>query len=692
MAAAPLYLTILRQGDTMSVDLTEVDPIVRRSQITIEEGLLTEIGAELARITTLANRRALLASTRGTTSAVVPDGTSPALQRLGELIFTHLFPASARQRLASIAPTDVFLRVDDQLVHVPWELAFDGRDFLLTKFRLGRQVITHRQPSAAHPRPGMANGPLRMLIIVDPTESLEAASGEAEQLCDLLSPCSTLEVTLIGGKRLRKLDLLQALSEHDLVHYAGHACFDPVHPGRSGWVLHEAVLTASEISRLARPPLLVFSNACQAGATTRWQAESMYEGQAFGIGSAFLLAGVPNYIGTFCVIHDAHSAAFAADFYQHLLQGERLGAALLAARHTNRQKTDQGGLLWASYMHYGNPLFQLPLHPTAEDAAALDSPPPPAGDPLAVQTSTGVPTEYCTSAAPEDAPTPPEPAPDAEAPGTETPAAPSTTGLSSGRGHSGRRRYRWLIVAGAGLLAGAFLLLWRPSPPEDRWTSRVLTLALFPLERKYPPWMTAGPDELVEPWLTQGLQTDGRVKVVERVLLEKVLTELQLGTSDLVDPQAVLRVGRMLAARLLASGSIKYVRAGAQLSLRVIDTETTTIVATDAEAVETPEALDSTVQTVSHHLRQQLRQAYPLQGRITQMSPQGVLLLNIGALHGVTSGLPLQVFGSAEPLQKEHAIGQAVVTHVAADSAEAQVLQSTLPLRPGWRVREMPEP
>jgi hypothetical protein len=357
MASEPLYLTILRQGDTITTDLTQIEPVVPRSQLQIEESLLLEIGEELARITALANRSTVL----GTAAA---DGFYDALKRLGGLIFSHLLPTPARQRLAAATPTDLFLRLDDQLVHVPWELAFDGQDFLLTKFRIGRQVITHQhRPTTPGARGLREPALLKMLIVLDPTESLPAATEEAERLCDLLDACSNLEVSILGGKRLRKIDLLQALNECDVLHYAGHAFFDAAQPGRSGWVLHDAVLTASEISRVAHPPLLVFANACQAGATTRWQSETVYEGQAFGIGSAFLLAGTQNYIGTFCVIHDAHSAAFAADFYRHLLQGEALGTALAAARHRALQEADRSGMLWASYMHYGNPTLRLSLTP-----------------------------------------------------------------------------------------------------------------------------------------------------------------------------------------------------------------------------------------------------------------------------------------------------------------------------------------
>jgi len=39
-------------------------------------------------------------------------------------------------------PGDLYLRLDEHLIHIPWELCYDGEDFLATKFRVGRQVIT----------------------------------------------------------------------------------------------------------------------------------------------------------------------------------------------------------------------------------------------------------------------------------------------------------------------------------------------------------------------------------------------------------------------------------------------------------------------------------------------------------------------------------------------------------------------
>src|SRR4029434_11055134 len=92
----------------------------------------------------------------------------------------------------------------------------------------------------------------------------------------------------------------------------------------------EGVLSAAELSKVSCPPRLVFSNSCQAGTMTAWEKDTgyRYEGQSFGIGSAFLLAGVQNYVGTFWVVHDEESVGFALAFYRNLAMGLTLGRSL----------------------------------------------------------------------------------------------------------------------------------------------------------------------------------------------------------------------------------------------------------------------------------------------------------------------------------------------------------------------------
>src|SRR5262245_31395078 len=69
----------------------------------------------------------------------------------------------------------------------------------------------------------------------------------------------------LGSSHSKCAVTLAALQDHTIIHFAGHSDYDPAAPHKSGWRLHEGVLTAVELSKLAHPPYLVFSNSCQAG-------------------------------------------------------------------------------------------------------------------------------------------------------------------------------------------------------------------------------------------------------------------------------------------------------------------------------------------------------------------------------------------------------------------------------------------
>ncbi|NOT53887.1 MAG: CHAT domain-containing protein, partial [Deltaproteobacteria bacterium] len=353
----PIHLTILRRGDTNIVDLDDVGALIPRSETQVDGAFLREIAEEVVRLTAPGYHRGEGLEVRGRL-AQEPKAAVQDLQRIGSLIYSHLLTEPARKKLRTADPCALYLRLDEQLIHIPWELCHDGKEFLATKFQVGRQVITGN-PIPTPTAKRTVTGTLRVLLVVDPTESLPEAGKEAERLSTLLDHIPGVEVTLIGGRGARKVPLLSALQDHDVVHFAGHSYYDPENPSRSGWRLAEGVLTAGELSKLTRPPLLVFSNSCQAGATSEWDSGYHYEGQAFGIGSAFLMAGVRNYIGTFWVVHDEESALFAATFYQGVVAGLSLGEAQLKARHEMIRQRGWESLTWASYMLYGDPAFTL---------------------------------------------------------------------------------------------------------------------------------------------------------------------------------------------------------------------------------------------------------------------------------------------------------------------------------------------
>jgi tetratricopeptide (TPR) repeat protein len=235
----------------------------------------------------------------------------------------------------------------------------------------------------------------------------------------------------------------------------------------------------------------------------------------------------------------------------------------------------------------------------------------------------------------------------------------------------------------------------RRESPGDGWTSTPLTLALLDVQTQGTLPSRAGEAEFLFLRITEGLRASGRIAIVERAILDKLLEELKLSASDLTDPQIAVRVGRIVAARLIATGSFTRFGDEGQLGIRVIETETTRIKASVVEPVAAPRGIDGVVEHVSKALLQKLHEAYPLQGRIAQITPEGIIV-NIGTEQGVTPGHLLQVFGPENPIERDGKIvsyrglpvGLIEVTNVEAMLSQAKILEQTALFQAGWKVKE----
>jgi len=73
--------------------------------------------------------------------------------------------------------------------------------------------------------------------------------------------------------------------------------------------------------------------------------------------------------------------------------------------------------------------------------------------------------------------------------------------------------------------------------------------------------------------ITTGLTKNG-VTVVERTVLDKILTEQSLATTGNFDPDTIQRVGRLLQAQAIVTGTIQINDKDANVNIRLIDVET----------------------------------------------------------------------------------------------------------------------
>ena len=92
--------------------------------------------------------------------------------------------------------------------------------------------------------------------------------------------------------------------------------------------------------------------------------------------------------------------------------------------------------------------------------------------------------------------------------------------------------------------------------------------------------------ELLGSQITEYIGNIGRYTVVERQKLDQVLEELNLATSALADPATRLRIGRLAGAGMMVFGGYQVVNNSMRIDLRLVDVDTSGIVATATETVE----------------------------------------------------------------------------------------------------------
>ena len=330
-----------------------------------------QIDATRREVITLLNR----ANRRAKVTPEILD----SLKKSGQILFDLLIPPKAREKIGATQARQLILYVDDKLVHIPWELLFDGQQFFCRRFAMGRIVRTRQAPTSLSNR--SLKAPYKVLILADPRGDLDASYREGMEIKNFLD--DKREVFHVDFKS-QPVDIpfvKKNLRDYDVVHYAGHGDYYSDNPAESGWLLKDGRLKASEISAMGglQPmPSLVFSNACQTGQTGEWQIHDGFEQEIFGLANAYLLAGVQHYIGTFWEILDEPSGYFAKRFYSFLAQGVKVGEAVRRARLELIDAYGEETIVWATYMLYGDPTFEFA---SAEIEVSV-APPPRAAAPV----------------------------------------------------------------------------------------------------------------------------------------------------------------------------------------------------------------------------------------------------------------------------------------------------------------------
>jgi hypothetical protein len=294
-----------------------------------------------------------------------------ALTELGQTLGTLALPEVVRAELTRSRSRHLVVVHDLAAARLPWEALRLGHWIPAMAGGLSRRYVAADLAIGRWAEHRGRQHELSLLLLVDPTSDLPGAADEAERIGQLAAADPRVRVTRIAKAQVTREAVLERLrsEEFDVIHYAGHAFFDPAAPGESGIVCADGTLRALDLLNLRSLPPLLFFNACEAGRLRRAPARARTRkprhdvrralGNAVGFAEAFMRYGVANFVGTYWPVGDSSAATFARAFYELLLSGAPLGDALLAGRKAVKAS---GSVDWADYIHYGDPRFRIKEH------------------------------------------------------------------------------------------------------------------------------------------------------------------------------------------------------------------------------------------------------------------------------------------------------------------------------------------
>lgn len=349
----PLVLEVLKQADTLSMSIFEQKDIActlrHYSQLKFLTSQINRLSQELISILNKADKRGILE----------PDALNN-LKKTGQLLWDHLLTKAIKERLKKSENLDLVLSLDEELISIPWELLYDGSDFLCLKFNLGRVVRTKEEMCPPQYR-SLPSVP-RMLILANPTNDLKSAYLEGTFIKNQFDRKRGQINIDFKSTNIDTLYVKKNLRDYDIVHFAGHCEYDADNEDNSGWILSDGRFTGRDIHALGETlslPTLVFSNACYSAEFSARPLELDCQEKTYSLASAFLFSGTRHYIGAIRKIEDVASLTFAQEFYNRLIAGKSMGECMRLARAKLIKEYGIAAIAWVSYLLYGDPNFAL---------------------------------------------------------------------------------------------------------------------------------------------------------------------------------------------------------------------------------------------------------------------------------------------------------------------------------------------
>ncbi len=139
---------------------------------------------------------------------------------------------------------------------------------------------------------------------------------------------------------------------------------------------------------------------------------------------------------------------------------------------------------------------------------------------------------------------------------------------------------------------------------------------------------------IVAEWLITALVKEGRFDVIERRLLQKILTEHQLAMSGVVDDKSISELGQILGVKIIISGAVLHFQNIIEANARIIDVSNGSIIAAESAKSTSAAGLEELV----IQMAQKIIKDFPLEGYIV-MRDGNKVSIDLGKQAGVKVGM-----------------------------------------------------
>ncbi|HEY1231503.1 MAG TPA: CHAT domain-containing protein, partial [Ramlibacter sp.] len=315
---ASLYLTVLPQAGGLAAFLTDLGAMARMEMLPIAEAALLDL-----------ERACEARLDGGALEGSVEDGVAH-MRELGGQLLGQLLPSGIVALLRNGPTAPLTLQLDPALAWVPWELLWDGENFLGEKFLLCRRIVaTADNARAARHDPG--RGALKVLVIAGGKASAPAVS----RLNAGLRSMAGLAVSVVSATDLPRDDLLRLSAANDVGHFVGRVDGRPAPAGSALWWWAGEPLDVSAVASLPTPPRLLVSQDEASGTGPRGRGNR-----------ALALAACRSGLNILACEPDAGAQAhdFMLRFYAALVRGASAAEAVRSSRVAFRRDAGMAAL------------------------------------------------------------------------------------------------------------------------------------------------------------------------------------------------------------------------------------------------------------------------------------------------------------------------------------------------------------